>query len=203
MGVSIHFMKVPAPALFPLLRSETQGRLLAALVLAERAETASELARHTVASLPTVMRELDRLAVAELIVSSPVGRRAVFRLNAAHPLSDAVRDIAMFAYGPASVIASELADVGGVNRAILFGSWAARRTGEPGGPPGDIDLLVIGAPDREALYDALRRAETRLRREVNATILTVERWDAVDDPFVSNVRERPWVELAIPGEANV
>ena len=56
-------MKVKAPALFPLLRSETQGEVLAALELSERGETAADLARHVDASLPTVTRELARLAV--------------------------------------------------------------------------------------------------------------------------------------------
>lgn len=192
-------MKVQPSALFPLLRSDTQGQILATLELSERGETASDLARHVDASLPTVTRELTRLADAAIVESTTVGRRAVYRLNPRHPLADAVRDIAMFTYGPHPVIARELQSVSGITAAVLFGSWAARRRGEPGPPPGDVDVLVIGSPDLDALYDALTRAESRLRREVNATTITPARWEAVDDPFISTVRARPWVDLEIGG----
>ncbi|QOD92795.1 ArsR family transcriptional regulator [Chryseoglobus sp. 28M-23] len=190
-------MKVEAPAIFPLLRSDAQGQILATLELSHRGETAADLARQVEASLPTVTRELARLHDAGIIEATPVGRRAVYRLNVRHPLAEAVREIAMFAHGPQPVVARELSSVPGIVQAVLFGSWAARRRGEPGPPPGDIDLLVVGRPDRDELYDALRRAEGRLRREVNATTITPERWATVDDPFVATVRARPWVDLDV------
>lgn len=190
-------MKVKPSALFPLLRSDTQGQLLAALELSDRGETATDLARLVGTSLPTATRELGRLADAELIAVESVGRRAVYRPNRHHPLSDAVRQIALFTYGPHPVVARELATVPGIAEAAIFGSWAARRAGEAGPPPGDIDVLVVGNPDRDALYDALSRAEAALRREVNATVLAPDAWAAVDDPFVSTLRARPSVDLAV------
>lgn len=193
----MHFMKVKPSALFPLLRSDTQGQILAALELSERGETASDLARLVGTSLPTVTRELSRLADAELLVAESVGRRAVYRPNPAHPLSDALREIALFTYGPQPVIARELATVPGIDYAAIFGSWAARRSGEPGPPPRDIDVLVVGEPDLDEVYDAARRVEQALRREVNVTTMTPDRWAAVDDPFVETVRARPWVDLAV------
>lgn len=190
-------MKVKPSALFPLLRSDTQGQLLAALELSDRGETATDLARLVGTSLPTATRELGRLADAELISVESVGRRAVYRPNRLHPLSDAVRQIALFTYGPQPVVARELASVPGIAEAAIFGSWAARRSGEAGPPPGDIDVLVVGDPHRDALYDALSRAEATLRREVNATVLTPEEWAAMDDPFVSTVHARPSVDLSV------
>lgn len=190
-------MKVAPSALFPLLRSDTQGQLLAALELSERGETATELARLVGTSLPTAMRELGRLADAELLTVDTVGRRAVYRPNRRHPLSDAVSQIALFTYGPQPVIARELATVPGIAEAAIFGSWAARRAGEAGPPPGDIDVLVVGDPDRDALYEASLRAEAVVRREVNVTLLSAEQWAAVDDPFVLTVRARPSVDLLV------
>ncbi len=190
-------MKVKPSAMFPLLRSDTQGQILAALVLSERGETAADLARLVGTSLPTVTRELARLADAELLVAESVGRRAVYRPNPEHPLSDALREIALFTYGPHPVIAGELATVPGIAHAAIFGSWASRRRGEPGPPPRDIDVLVVGDPDLDELYDALRRVEQVLRREVNVTTITPERWSAVDDPFIETVRARPLVDLAV------
>jgi predicted nucleotidyltransferase len=36
----------------------------------------------------------------------------------------------------------------GIEAAAIFGSWAARAAGEAGPSPVDVDLLVIGRPDR-------------------------------------------------------
>lgn len=37
--------------------------------------------------------------------------------------------------------------VDGVERVLVFGSWACRHLGEPGPTPRDIDVLVLGTPD--------------------------------------------------------
>ena len=46
---------------------------------------------------------------------------------------------------------------------ILFGSWAR---GE-GGPHSDIDLLIIGNPNKQSLIDQIASLENRLQREIN------------------------------------
>ncbi|HEX3965845.1 MAG TPA: nucleotidyltransferase domain-containing protein [Trebonia sp.] len=62
-------------------------------------------------------------------------------------------------------------DLGRLNAAYIYGSWAARHAGQPGQRPvGDIDLLVLGTPDRDQLHDALSTAEQRLGRPVESTI---------------------------------
>jgi hypothetical protein len=54
-------MKVPAPSLAPILRSDTQGRILARL-LADPNKTynLSELVEWAGSSMPTVQREVGR-----------------------------------------------------------------------------------------------------------------------------------------------
>lgn len=51
-----------------------------------------------------------------------------------------------------------------------------RYLGEPGQAAADIDLLVVGQPDMDALADAVTRAGARLGREVAPTVLTVREW---------------------------
>lgn len=61
--------------------------------------------------------------------------------------------------------AGDLAGVAGIKAALAFGSWAARHTGQGGvRPVGDIDVLVLGDPDRDALYEAASRVERQLGR---------------------------------------
>lgn len=70
----------------------------------------------------------------------------------------------------ASTLAEEFAGLDGIEAVYLLGSWAARHAGMRGRPPADIDVLVIGAPDRDDLDEAAQRAGAHLAREVNVTI---------------------------------
>jgi hypothetical protein len=64
--------------------------------------------------------------------------------------------------------------------------------------PGDVDVLVIGSPDRDDVYEASERAGGRLGRDVNATVVTPERWAGAAEPFLQQVQRRPIVRLVEP-----
>ncbi|MBK5250666.1 MAG: hypothetical protein JJE50_14750, partial [Actinomycetales bacterium] len=81
--------------------------------------------------------------------------------------------------------------------AYVYGSWAARWHGEVGPAPGDVDVLVVGTPDRDAVYDALEGIDSALGREVNVTFVTPERWAAGDETFLTALRDRPLVRLGL------
>jgi predicted nucleotidyltransferase len=120
--------------------------------------------------------------------------------NREAPFYRALRDLVVIVIGPAEVLGQELADLDGVSGAAVFGSWAARALGEAGPSPADVDVLVIGSPDRDNLHDAVGRARARLGREINTVIVSVQRWSAADDPFLAELRSRPLVPLrGIPG----
>lgn len=64
-----------------------------------------------------------------------------------------------------------LGPVQGIAEAYVYGSWAARYEGRAGPwPVGDIDVLILGDPDRDQLYTALSDVEKRRGRPVQATI---------------------------------
>jgi predicted nucleotidyltransferase len=85
--------------------------------------------------------------------------------------------------------------VEGIDDAYIFGSWAARYAGQQGRPPADLDVLVIGTPDRDALDEAAQRAGERLDREVNVTIRSVQWWHTGDDGFHAEINRRPMVPV--------
>ena len=67
-------MKAASPTLLPLLRSRSQGDILAAIVLEpDRERSLTELAEEVGTSVPTVTREVDRLEAAGIVVST-IGR---------------------------------------------------------------------------------------------------------------------------------
>ena len=59
-------------------------------------------------------------------------------------------------------------------------------------------MLVIGRPDRDDVYDAARRAQQRLGREVNVTQRARKQWDTATDGFSEQVRSSPMVEVPYP-----
>ncbi len=188
------------PVLAPILRSDTQGRLLAAILAApEEEHTITALAARAGTSVPTAIREIDRAEDAQLVITRRLGNTRLVKANPANPLYEPYRDIIMATYGPPAVIGEELAPVKGIDYLYLFGSWAARYQGEPGRAPNDIDVLVVGAPDRDQVYEAAERAERRLGLPVQATIRTPAQWDDAADPFITEIRSRPLVSLRSEG----
>lgn len=98
------------------------------------------------------------------------------------------------------MIGPAIADVPGIERAFLFGSWAARYTGEPGAEPGDVDLLLVGAPSRRTVSRASAALSTTLGREVNATIVSSDRWERASEGFIRQVKRGPVVEIDLDGD---
>jgi predicted nucleotidyltransferase len=189
-------MKVAVPVLAPLLRSRTQGRILAEILGdPDEERSATSLAEHAGTSLPTALRELDRAEAARIVTSRRVGNTRLVRADPTNPLYPAFREIVLATYGPPAVVLDELGGLAGVDHLYLFGSWAARYHGEAGRAPNDIDVLVIGAPDRDRVYEAAERAEKRLRLPVQVTFRSPGQWADLEDPFVAQVRRRPLVSL--------
>lgn len=185
-------MKVPAPSLAPILRSDAQGRILARIVTnPEASYNLSELVAWSKTSMPTVQREVDRAEQAGIVTTEKIGPARLVRANTAHPLYDAVRRIILATYGAPAVIADEFDGLDRADAVILFGSWAARYLGQSGRAPNDIDVLVIGDADRDAADDAAERAERRIGIPVQATVRSRSQWDTARDTFIKDMKSRP------------
>lgn len=187
-------MKVPAPSLAPILRSDTQGRILARLMADPmKAYNLSELVEWAGSSMPTVQREVSRAERAGVVTTRKVGPSKLVQANPQHPLYAALSQVVLGTYGPPAVIAHEFRGLRDVTAVILFGSWAARYLGQPGRSPNDIDVLVLGSPEREAVDDAAERAERVIGLPVQPTIRTLSQWDSSQDPFIQELKSRPLV----------
>jgi predicted nucleotidyltransferase len=163
-------MQAKAPPLLPLLRSRLQAEILTLVMLSPGREwSLTELAQRVGASVATAQREVARAEQTGVLSSRRLGSaRLVTAANS--PLTGPLTDLLLRSFGPRQVLAEELDGLAGINQAFLFGSWAARYAGQPGRAPADIDILIIGSPDRNDLDDAVQRASDRMAREVNATI---------------------------------
>ncbi|WP_188195777.1 MarR family transcriptional regulator [Nonomuraea sp. SYSU D8015] len=192
-------MKQPPPSLLPLLRSPFQGELLAWLFLHPEVEYPQiELAKRFEVSPSSVTREVDRLAAAGLVVTRRTGNMRMVRADTDVAVARPLTELLALTYGPAAVLGEQLSDVDGIEEAYIYGSWAARYSGEPGRVPNDVDVLVIGSADEDDLYDVARDAERQLGREVNIRRLSRDEWQSSqDDPFLKTIKARPLVRLKI------
>ncbi|WP_431836422.1 MarR family transcriptional regulator [Cellulomonas sp. Y8] len=188
-------MRTSAPALLPIFRSDLQARLLLLLLTSDRGDSASDLARATGAPVPTVHREVTRLAAAGLLRSEHRGRTILYRADEENPAVAPLRQLVLISHGPVELLRASLPAVPGIVVAKVFGSWAARAAGEPGPSPGDVDLLVVGAVDRHRLFAELAELEARVGRPVNPTVLSEERWARSEDPLVDEIRRRPTIDI--------
>jgi len=196
----IHFVdRTPAPSLLPIMRSQQQGEILALLLEDPDLELSlTEIAARTGAPHPSVHREVQRAEQAGLVVSRKLGNVRLVRANTASPYYAGLADVLTKAFGVPTVLAEVLAPVAGIHAAYIYGSWAARQAGQQGQRPvGDIDLLVLGEPDRDQLYEALSAAERRLGRPVQATIRDATWLDSGTGGFHDTVTSRPLLRLAI------
>lgn len=193
-------MRTSAPPLLPLLRSRVQGDLLALCYLHPEEEySLTEAAQRISASVPAVQHEASRLIAGGLLTDRRLGRARLIRAAIENPLARPLTDLLAATYGPLPVLSDALAAVPGVERAYIYGSWAARYHGEPGPVPNDVDVLVVGTPDLDELDQVAQRAANRLGRQVDIRRIRPDTWDAprATDPFITSVRSRPLVELLL------
>lgn len=194
-------MKVPAPPLAPILRSDAQGRILARVLIdPDRSHSLSDLVDSTDTSMPTVLREVLRAEGAGILTTEKIGPIRQVRARVDHPLYDAVRRIILATYGPPMVVAEEFANLEDADAVLLIGSWAARYLGEAGRSPNDIDVLVIGDADRDLVDGAAARVEDRIGMPVQATVRTHSQWRTERGSFIQEVKSRPLVVVLVDDE---
>lgn len=186
-------MKEDAPPVFPIFRSRITSAVLALIYVGDGEYSVADLAQAAQTDTGTMTREVSRLEMAGIVRSRRVGRTKLVTANHEAPFYRSLRELATVVLGPAQVLAEQLDGLPGVDGAAIFGSWAARVSGEPGPSPVDIDLLVVGRPDRDDLHDAVGRAHERLGREVHVVVVSPRQWESGDDAFLAELHTRPLV----------
>jgi predicted nucleotidyltransferase len=145
-----------------------------------------DLAQRLDVDPSNLSKELRHLEQVGLFSSEINGRQKYFCLNRQYPLFAEVRRIVEKTIGTAHILGKRLKDIGGIEEAYLYGSFARNQQDAAS----DIDVLVIGSPKATALAESLRTLERRLGREINYTVLTREEFDsrrARKDAFLEDI----------------
>jgi predicted nucleotidyltransferase len=176
-----------------------QASILAALLLNPDDEySLTDLAQRFSAPLSTVHGEVGRLTDAGLLLRRHIGRSTLVMANRDNRLVKPLTELLFLSWGPLQVVADEFSELDRVERVLIFGSWAARYLEQPGPPHHDLDVLVIGQPRREDVYDAADQAQKRLGMPVNPVVRTGDAWRTAADPLVRQIQSAPLVAVLVP-----
>jgi predicted nucleotidyltransferase len=144
--------------------SQIRDRILIEFFVKHGAEThVRELARRLRASPPTVSAELAGLRRLGVLQARYVGRSLVYSINERSPFLSELRSLVQKTIGVEGLIREAVEGLPGVVATYIFGSYAAATDTSQS----DVDLLVIGRPDRVLLSDRLARVERVIGRDVN------------------------------------
>lgn len=178
-------------------------RLLGHLFLRPDVEhTIADLERATGIPQQTLSREMARLVQAGLVRDRRQGRMHLVAANQASPYFPELAGLLLKALGPKEVLADELAGVRGIQEAYIFGSWARRYDGVAGDPPRDVDLVVIGEPDVDQVYEACQRTARKVAQEVNPVVLTPKEWKQKRSGFLREVGAGSLVQVVPRADAD-
>lgn len=151
-------------ALFPQVR---QGVLAATLTQPEKWWYLSELADRLGTTPSSLQRELSSLVASGILAHRREGTRAYFKAETSSPVFRELQQLFEKTAGLVPIVRQILEPFGDkILCAFVFGSVARNREHATS----DVDLMVIGKAGLADLSPALRKAEQRLGREVNATV---------------------------------
>lgn len=161
-------MRERPPAQDPLalaLASGAMARLVRYFAVnPESAPHVRALERITGLRPASLKNELDRLLTLGLLVRRQDGNKVRYGVDEETPLWAQFRALVRQLSTPADVLPYALAEVGGVDGAFIFGSFATGNEREDS----DVDVMVLGdGIDEPSLFRHIVEASVLLGREVN------------------------------------
>jgi predicted nucleotidyltransferase len=131
----------------------------------------SELADRLGTTPSSLQRELSSLVASGILVHRREGTRAYFKAETRSPVFRELQQLFEKTAGLVPIVRQILEPFGDkIQCAFVYGSVARNHEHAMS----DVDLMVIGKAGLADLSPALRKAEQRLGREVNATVYSAE-----------------------------
>ncbi len=141
-----------------------------------------------------VSKELGRLEKEGILVSAMRGNQKHLSLNKQYPLYRELNSIIFKTLGVEGSLRSIVNDTENIVFSCIYGSFARHK--ETGSS--DIDLLIVGSPDEDAIMPKIDALEKKLGREINYTIYPAGEFKQKlkkNDSFINNVLKGPKIIL--------
>jgi len=131
-------------------------------------------------------RTLNKMVDEGILHSEYRANARYFSANKDYPLYAELKNIVFKTAGVQGSLQDILRPLESVEYAFVYGSFAKQKERDFS----DIDLLIIGSPDEQALIEQLERLEAKLKREINYNIYSlksVKENIKKKNPFLLNV----------------
>ena len=178
-----------------LFGSKARVALLARMLLHPEDELhLSDLFRETGFAPRSIQLEVDRLVSLGVLNERRSGNRRYLSANIRHNLYDPLRQLLERTVGIAPALRQALADDDRIERAVVYGSYAA---GEAR-PESDVDVLVVGRITLAELLEEIAPLQQRLDIEINPVVMTKQEFRtrrSEREHFISSVLASPIIPL--------
>ena len=115
-------------------------------------------------------RELRRFEKEGLFETEMKGRIKFYLLNIKYPLYNELKQIIFKTEGVEGSLRTVVNQFFEIELAFIYGSYA--KGGEK--RTSDIDLMIVGSPNRKLLTSEIRKLEDKLNREINFNLYTTQ-----------------------------
>ena len=193
--VGVENLNQTAKELKPLLVSKTRAKLLAVfLTNPGKIFYVRELVRMIDEQINAVRAELSRMEKAGMLTSETRANRKFYGFRKDYVFQPDLSAIIAKASGLGADIIQERNRLGKIKFVTLSSGFIKRR---PVGPS-DVDLLVVGNVVLPQLTAVVKKAESKIGRELNYTVMSEDEFTFRKrrrDPFVISVIEKLGVIL--------
>ena len=139
-------------------------------------------------------RELGRLENEGIFSSRIRGNQKYFALNKKYSLYKEIRSVVFKTIGIEGSLRKIMNGIKGIETAAIYGSFASGH--ENSGS--DIDILIVGDPNRDKLMKKIEDVEKDVAREINYNIYSRDDFSERvknKDSFIFNILKRPKIIL--------
>jgi predicted nucleotidyltransferase len=141
-----------------------------------------------------ISKELSRLNKEGVFIAEINGNQKHFYLNKQYPIYNELKSILFKTVGVEGQLKDVIGRIRGVRLSFIYGSYAANKENASS----DVDLLIVGKFDEDALLKEIDSAEKILGREINYNIYPVQEFKEKikrQDSFIMNILTRPKILL--------
>ena len=152
-----------------------------------------ELERILGVSVGNIRRELLMLEKAGLFKRERVGLEVYYSLNKDSAIFDDFKNIIYKTVGVEGMLRKDLKKFEGITNAFIFGSFAKNKESLAS----DIDLMVIGDVDEDALISKISKLESICGREINYHFIDNKEWaeKSKTNSFIKTIMKGPKINI--------
>ena len=177
------------------MRSKTRKNLLLLFFSnPEKKYYLHEISRLIGYPAQNIRRELSPLVKDGLFIKELVGNLTFYYLNQSHPLYPELKSIISKTIGIEALLQESLKKVVGIQTAFIYGSYAQGK--ELGNS--DIDLFILGKPNKDMLTKKISELEKKIGREVNTVFYSKETFQKKKkehNSFIDSISKNPKIFL--------